>query len=1230
MDLLDRFNFLEEHFNGEDTKKDIAKLCREIVKYDVYDVLARISALNLIPENQNKAVLFDSLIEYVLRENTGVCKMNYKMSPGKFKKLIQQLNECNLSHSIDPNENVFVQRVMCNHNYVVFNGIDQTPAYNLQMMIYVLFVIKNNLPEDFLRKCGKLVQFILHISDYVATSIGVKEGNVYESLPKEVREIVIPSADKLDAYAKVVCFDVNWIQAVLDEEELFNDLFAEFGTGFPDDMGNRSFYSCPFAINRNNNQAVLLNVSLLPNYAFYEIIELASRNGIKEELMNLYNEFVFRDCRKSLDVLGHKKIKESLMGITLKNESFYKEVILNVFNDQLMILTFICDDAQDYNRYTMHNNYPNSKHEDIFQNRMLYLRDSLIETGVPESNIFGVVIINAFGRGIGVGLKEKVFQKPILSFNPFELKCISINERKYTDFLPRYIKIKSKLNVMMDYMLSELNAIEIFTSNNYSFYLGDDINPRKTSLYIAPGDSTQYILRALKREDRKLVEAYDADRYSEVVLLDVARRIYFEEGFRNYKKIAFYVPDDKVNIWIVAEEPHKEEEINIYYSIVDFLSYWLSESKTLWKYITRAERRININVSLQGELIEFYYEKQDLDSFEDGLEIEIIDSQIFISWKPAAYRMMAGRDNTTEKQLMKIIIKMIFKALKEAEIYDDELDIIFANPIKKKFFVLDYQKKPYYKPVIDRKNRCVHVEDEEYLSDIIGEMMLREGKWTYGVISGEDRSCFANEVVGKLYMLLQEKVSQLNPYNLVEAIYDDLEIVLYNLVLASKRYAWDIACYPEKENEFLQDYNVLNKTSLALKFLMEYVAACPPDGDKVVGIGEYEYILAICSMIIDWAYKNDLFFYHIFDTPVEILQSDRIGMKHHEFDVMFSQSDQYRRQQLYYNSSSILRKIYNNTEIDYSESIDEGFKEEYGYTYRDLYMIIMSMVELGEKANASNVKLFQEEDLINQLLQMNPELNISDISKMLVQISLCERDNYLIPPKPYRKEDVYPWRFNREYSFNRRPLVKRGNEIIWGNRQLYHMLEFLLDLVYDGKLKTRKKKLKEVIGNINNERGHEFNQLIYNMLDDMKTFKLYTNVKKINRKAVSSEDGGTLGDIDILVIDEQYRRIYVSEVKDFNFSRNPYEMHLEYQKMFVDTEKERCFATKHSRRVEWVRNHIEDVKEYYKLDKEFSWDVVGIFIVSEPLLSNDVYHKGLNIISKAELSAEKIRSIGNK
>ena len=55
--------------------------------------------------------------------------------------------------------------------------------------------------------------------------------------------------------------------------------------------------------------------------------------------------------------------------------------------------------------------------------------------------------------------------------------------------------------------------------------------------------------------------------------------------------------------------------------------------------------------------------------------------------------------------------------------------------------------------------------------------------------------------------------------------------------------------------------------------------------------------------------------------------------------------------------------------------------------------------------------------------------------------------------------------------------------------------------------------------------------------------------------------------------------------------------------------------------------YYETGSEDVMKNKDSLWDVVGIFIVSEPLLSNEVYHKGLNIISRAELNVEKIRSI---
>ena len=76
---------------------------------------------------------------------------------------------------------------------------------------------------------------------------------------------------------------------------------------------------------------------------------------------------------------------------------------------------------------------------------------------------------------------------------------------------------------------------------------------------------------------------------------------------------------------------------------------------------------------------------------------------------------------------------------------------------------------------------------------------------------------------------------------------------------------------------------------------------------------------------------------------------------------------------------------------------------------------------------------------------------------------------------------------------------------------------------------------------------------------------------------------------------------------------------------FVDGKK-KCYATKHARRVDWVKEHLEDLKIYYQLS-DVIWNVYVLFIVSEPLISTQVYHQKLEVISRAELSVERIRSI---
>ena len=264
-------------------------------------------------------------------------------------------------------------------------------------------------------------------------------------------------------------------------------------------------------------------------------------------------------------------------------------------------------------------------------------------------------------------------------------------------------------------------------------------------------------------------------------------------------------------------------------------------------------------------------------------------------------------------------------------------------------------------------------------------------------------------------------------------------------------------------------------------------------------------------------------------------------------------------------------------------------------------------------------------DVIEILANSIEKITVEIIKNVIEDISITARENFMKLPTQYRKEDVYPWRFNRTYSFNRRPIIQRDDEIIWGNRQLYHMMAYVTGLIYNGTYSTKDKKMSKLIGKISNQRGKVFNNRIVEILNDIGEFQVYPNRKKINKKSISNEKGETLGDIDVLFVDVSEKRIYVAETKAFPFSRNPYEMYLEYNEMFVDKGKKKCYLTRHKSRIEWVKNHLYDVCTEFKLGNTDLWSVIGLFIVEEPIISNQVYNLNVEIISKAELSLERIR-----
>lgn len=1223
MNLIEDMKTTKEYFKKESTMNEIEDIVNRIKKYDIYDIIARIAGLNLMSENQNKSILLDGFIATVLSKDKGEYNSKVKMSAGKFKKLIEELNRTELALAIDPNENAFIQNIMFEKDYKVFNGIDFSPAYNLQMLIDVLYYYENDLPKEYLKKASILILFILGISDEIVRKANIEFENIVSD---EGRRIVLPNNDKVSQYAKIVRVSDWRIREYLESEFKIEDFVIKFGEYDAGNTDSRAFYNRPFLWDKDSGEIILLNIAILPTYVFNKVLSMAIDYEIKDKVLNRLNDYIWRECIIEFNKMGHRKIKEMELGISLENRNYYKEMLLNVFNNQLMLVIYVCDDGEEFKEMDMRGFYPNEyKHSQLFEERLRYYDKKIQEKGIDKKDIFCINIINSIGRGIFLAAEYNPFGYKILNLNPFELQCIRINESKNNNFLPRYIRAKERITEGLPNVFSELNAINMYVESNYSFYIADEFNPVKMDIYIDTSEGIKYLNKALSKSNIRIVDSYVDGWKTRVELSDKKRNIYREVSRMWEDRSTVAILYSNCVVWITSDKIVEYSDVNLYMSIMDTISFWLSECKNIIEKMNFKYRVFHFNVKLDGNRKKFYYKIDNNSSLLTDLKIFGSGAHYDMIWNHNAFAQMSVENNLKERELCEILLNILERQTLIKDDYIKEMDEVFSNLLKKKFFSLDYIKTPYLKPTNVISSRMIQIEDENDLLDKIGSFIIEERKWEYGEVPLDERTKVIGDIVTMLYTMLTKEIEILNPINLVEIIYNDLEDVLYKLMLASERFAFDCACYPEKQAQLINEYNKLNQVSIALKFLMEYVAAKPPKGNKLLGEGKYEYILAICSMIINWAYKKDLFTYDIIDSSINILKSGRIGIKRERFDEMNKYGLEYRQEKLYFESTREYRKKYEIDRTDYSDLLNEAFLSGYQYTFSQFCNVINEMICYD--SNKGEIIVEDKEKVLEVIHDKNSELPLEIISKVIEDISLVEREEFLVLPSKYRREDVYPWRFNREYSFSRRPIIIRDNKMIWGNRQLYHMMLYVTDLIYDGKFRTKDRKMSKLIGKISDERGKNFNALIVDILNDMNEFRVYSNVKKINGHKIANTNGETYGDIDVLIIDDKEHHIYVAEVKDFSFSKNPYEIQAEFKRMFVDGKK-KCFATKHNKRVEWVQSHLKDVQFEYGLEYD-GWRIRGMFIVSEQLISNKVYSRDIDVISLPELTINRIRK-GNK
>ena len=157
---------------NQEFNDDSDKFLNSLNNFNLFDIILRVSALNLLPYNQNKSLVLDKIINDILTYGFDSYNSENLMSMSRFRNLINQYMNSGLALSIDPAEMPFIQRVQFYGDYWILTGINTNIGYNLQSLIDVLYKHEKEFNREFLDKCNRMTHSILTITNDIVNGLG--------------------------------------------------------------------------------------------------------------------------------------------------------------------------------------------------------------------------------------------------------------------------------------------------------------------------------------------------------------------------------------------------------------------------------------------------------------------------------------------------------------------------------------------------------------------------------------------------------------------------------------------------------------------------------------------------------------------------------------------------------------------------------------------------------------------------------------------------------------------------------------------------------------------------------------------------------------------------------------------------------------------------------------------------------------------------------------------------
>jgi hypothetical protein len=847
-----------------------------------------------------------------------------------------------------------------------------------------------------------------------------------------------------------------------------------------------------------------------------------------------------------------------------------------------------------------------------------------------DGEVLGLLVQQSAGRASFSGLRRTADNLATKIIGAADLEMLALADSGDDLALWKFVSESDALHGATKVTgFSTLDLYAVYRDNERSLRAFHDA----TLVAVSPGEGAEIRCDAKAGLDRHAafyvdgtvrdVERDDAEPWDE--------HIYRVSAIRESRLIR-HVGGAAVDLWVRGPE---EQTDGGFTHLVDTVSYWLAEltDELAVELAVLAKQAPCFTVDVDVAEPDYWFGQADHPDNDELGQYQLTRLGVEIHVGPMIRRLLPTADNTGERLLVGMLLEVIDDTLqtrghagislqRRAEIADR----VAPEGVKKHLLMIPGVGNELMERA-DGHARLVKEADLTVARRLLGRTLMDEfGLPAAARIPADKRRKVVRRGVAYLLEVIQSELAACDPDGLLESL-----VAANERITAEGEHARAIlparaATYPSAvSNERLREQAAtFSQAGVCCRFVIECVAAQPPSGTEPWSMRRYDRLMALCAVMLDWAYLDEAYQHEMSENDV-LINSDG--------ELRLVELDRYElgRSSFYDQHLEGQRRIASDVFALRFAGVDEEAKPNAVLTRVDPAMQAeagVSLTDLRELLHAANayarslnteVVAVDRADAIKELADLL-EWDTDAVDKGVEYLTMGARAELLKPPTGSLL-DVIPSRFARRWSLNRRPFITRGDQLVWGRRQVLAALRVIFTQVFSGRFQALAETdaLRDVISAVGSEAGHAFEHEVADLVEG-RFDVVRRSVKRVDGNKIIRDNGEDLGDIDVLAADAASKLVFAIECKDLAGALTPTEVAGELKEHFDVVPG--TSSSKHRERTAWLADHISQVlTELSITDDPAGWRVVGVFVTSTTVMAQHIKDTDFDIVSVRNVSA---------